>query len=216
MSTSSAAVLPAPAAAGRALEAKVAFRDTPEAEIVRRAQQGDEAAFRQIVEGYQDLVFSTAYGIVRQKEDAEDIAQQVFMNAYLNLKRFDLRSALSTWLCAIARNASFDYKRKKKVRKLDYESDLSKDDELKYRNRTEGVDRSASASATMERRDLLMKLFKKLSAEESALLLQKEVEGLSIQDLALRTGLKENTIKVKLHRARQKLVKVAGKLQRKP
>ena len=214
MSTANAAVFPVPAAAGRNPRSKVAFRDTPEAEVVRRAQGGDEAAFRQIVERHRSKVFSIIYGIVRNRNDAEDIAQQVFAKIYFSLKGFDFRSSLITWVYKIAVNECYDYLRKQKVRKLVYESDLGEDDARSIENSPMVVEKSPSASANVERRDYLMKLLEKVSEEERVLLIQKEVEGLTVEELAKMTGLNENTIKVKLFRARQKLVKAAGKLDR--
>ncbi len=214
MSTAHAAVFPVPAAAGPTPRSKVAFRDTPEAEVVRRAQGGDEAAFRQIVERHRSKVFSIIYGIVRNRNDAEDIAQQVFAKIYFSLKGFDFRSSLITWVYKIAVNECYDYLRKQKVRKLVYESDLGEDDARSIENSPMVVEKGPSASANVERRDFLMKLLEKVSEEERVLLIRKEVEGLTVEELARMTGLNENTIKVKLFRARQKLVKAAGKLDR--
>jgi RNA polymerase sigma-70 factor (ECF subfamily) len=214
MSTASAAVFPAPAAAGRTPRAKVAFRDTPEAEIVRRAQGGDEAAFRQIVERHRSKVFSIIYGIVRNRNDAEDIAQQVFAKIYFSLKGFDFRSSLITWIYKIAVNQCYDYLRKQKVRKLVYESDLGEDDARTMENSALAVEKTPAISVQMERRDYLARLLSKVSEQERLLLIRKEVHGLSVQELADETGLNENTIKVKLFRARQKLVKAAAKMNR--
>ena len=214
MSTANAAVFPVSAVADRKPRAKVAFRDTPEAEVVRRAQGGDEAAFRQIVERHRSKVFSIIYGIVRNRNDAEDIAQQVFAKIYFSLKGFDFRSSLITWVYKIAVNECYDYLRKQKVRKLVYESDLGEDDARTIENSPMAVEKTPSASANVERRDYLMKLLEKVSEEERVLLIQKEVEGLTVEELSRMTGLNGNTIKVKLFRARQKLVKAAGKLDR--
>ena len=67
-------------------------------ELVRRAQLEDQAAFEELVRRHQHRVFAVAGGILRRREDVEDIAQQVFVKAYFSLKRFDQRAAFSTWL----------------------------------------------------------------------------------------------------------------------
>ena len=193
----------------------MAFRDTPEAEIVRRTQAGDETAFRQIVERHRSKVFSIIYGIVRNRNDAEDIAQQVFTKIYFSIKGFDFRSSLITWIYKIAVNECYDYLRKQKVRKLVYESDLGEDDTRTMENSALAVEKAPLISAQVERRDYLMRLLSKVSEQERLLLIRKEVHGLSVQELAEMTGLNENTIKVKLFRARQKLVKAAAKMSRK-
>ena len=86
--------------------------------MVRRAQAGDDQAFREIVEMHQNKVFAIIYGILRKRNDAEDIAQQVFTKIYFSLKGFDFRSSLITWVYKITVNQCYDYLRKRKVRKL--------------------------------------------------------------------------------------------------
>lgn len=199
-----------------ATKTRVDYQNTPEGALVQRAQAGDEAAFREIVERYQSKVFSIIHGIVRQRNDVEDIAQQVFAKVYVSLKNFDFRSSLITWIYKITVNECFDYLRKRKVRKLVYESDLSEDEVRRVENTEPNVDRQSPADATLARRDYVLKLLTRVSEEERMLLMLKEVEGYSVEELAERTGMNENTIKVKLFRARQKLVKAAQRLERAP
>ncbi len=208
------ATFPVQTAAEGHVEQKVPYRQTPEAELVRQAQAGDEAAFRKIVETHQSKVFSIIYGILRNKNDSEDIAQQVFAKIYFSLKGFDFRSSLITWVYKITVNQCYDYLRKKKVRKLVYESDMGEDDQRSMENSQLAVEKRAPIDRRTEKRDYLMKLLSKVSEEERMLLIQKEVEGLTVEELSEQTGINENTIKVKLFRARQKLQKAAAKLDR--
>jgi RNA polymerase sigma-70 factor, ECF subfamily len=199
-----------------ATKPRVEYESTAEGALVRRAQAGDEAAFREIVERYQSKVFSIIYGVVRHRNDVEDIAQQVFAKVYLSIKNFDFRSSLITWIYKITVNECFDYLRKRKVRKLIYESDLSEDEVRRVENSEPQVDRQLPADADLARRDFVIKLLSKVSDEERNLLMMKEVEGYSVEELAAQTGMNENTIKVKLFRARQKLVRAAQRLDRAP
>jgi RNA polymerase sigma-70 factor, ECF subfamily len=208
--------LPLPAITGQHQRIRVDYLNTQEEVLVRRAQAGDEAAFRDIVERYQSKVFSIIHGIVRQRNDVEDIAQQVFAKVYFSIKNFDFRSSLITWIYKITVNECFDYLRKKKVRKLVYESDLSEDEVRRVENTEPSVDRQPLADTTLARRDYVLKLLSRVSEEERNLLMLKEVEGHSVEELAAMTGMNENTIKVKLFRARQKLVKAAQRLDRAP
>ena len=209
--------LPYPALGSRiAAKPRVDYQNTPEGALVTRAQAGDDAAFREIVQRYQSKVFSIIHGIVRQRNDVEDIAQQVFAKVYLSLKSFDFRSSLITWIYKITVNECFDYLRKRKVRKLVYESDLSEDEVRRVENTTPSIDRQEPMDSTLARRDYVVKLLTRVSDEERMLLMMKEVEGFSVEELAERTGMNENTIKVKLFRARQKLVKAAQRLDRAP
>jgi RNA polymerase sigma-70 factor (ECF subfamily) len=195
---------------------RVDYLNTPEGALVRRAQTGDESAFREIVEKYQSKVFSIIHGIVRQKNDVEDIAQQVFSKVYFSIKNFDFRSSLITWIYKITVNECFDYLRKKKVRKLVYESDLSEDEVRRVENTEPATDRAPRADTALARRDYVTKLMTRVSDEERNLLMLKEVEGYSVEELSRMLSMNENTIKVKLFRARQKLVKASQRLDRAP
>ena len=199
-----------------AAKTKVDYQNTPEGALVRRAQSGDETAFREIVERYQTKVFSIIHGVVRQRNDVEDIAQQVFAKIYVSLKSFDFRSSLITWIYKIAVNECFDYLRKRKVRKLVYESDLSEDEVRRVENTEPKMERVAPIDSSLAQRDYVTKLLSRVSEEERSLLMLKEVEGYSVEELAAKTGMNENTIKVKLFRARQKLVRAAQRLDRAP
>src|SRR5271157_1593455 len=102
-------------------------------ELVRRAQGEDQEAFEELLRRHQHRVFAVAGGILRRREDVEDIAQQVFVKAYFSLKRFDQRAAFSTWLYKITVNECWDMLRKRKVRPLLYESDLSEEQAQEYK-----------------------------------------------------------------------------------
>src|SRR5579872_4732035 len=193
---------------------RVDHRNSEEATLVRRVQARDEMAFRDIVERYQAKVFSIIYGILRNHNDAEDIAQQVFSKIYFSIQNFDFRSSLLTWIYKITVNECYDYLRKKRVRKLVYESDFTEEDAQRMQNTEAATDQGPPVDTQLAHRDLVLKLLAKLSAADRSLLMLKEVEGHSVEELSQMTGMNENTIKVKLFRARQKLVKVAQRLNR--
>lgn len=183
-----------------------------EADLVRRAQAGDEQAFARIVEKHQKMVFSVAFRMVRRSMDAEDVAQQVFIKVFSALKKFDMRSALSTWIYKIALNESYDYLRKLRSRRVVYEGDMSNPAEDMADASERAVDESTGIDEQSQQRDYLMKLLEHVSEEERFLLFQKEVEGRSVDELSEMTGTNGNTIKVKLFRARKKLVKASVSL----
>jgi len=191
---------------------RVDHKNSDEAALVRRVQAGDEIAFREVVERFQTKIFSIIYGILRNHNDAEDIAQQVFAKVYFSIRNFDFRSSLLTWIYKITVNECYDYLRKKRVRKLVYESDFTQEDAQRMEASEPAIDSKPPVDQQLAQRDLLVKLLSKVSAEDRSLMLLKEVEGHSVEELAAITGLNENTIKVKLFRTRQKLVKAAQRL----
>src|SRR6202158_2566135 len=180
-----AGAIPYPAFGTKAApRTRVDYQSSQEGALVRRAQEGDQTAFREIVERYQSKVFSIIHGIVRQRNDVEDIAQQVFAKVYFSLRNFDFRSSLITWIYKITVNECFDYLRKKKVRKLVYESDMSEDEVRRVENSEPALDRGARADSSLARRDYVVKLMDRVSDEEKHLLLLKEVEGYSVEELS--------------------------------
>ena len=215
--------IPFPAVGDRTrTRTRVDHKTSEEADLVRRIQAQDgtsagssaELAFREIVDRYQSKVFSIIYGVLRNHNDAEDIAQQVFSKIYFSIRNFDFRSSLLTWIYKITVNECYDYLRKKRVRKLVYESDFSDEDAQRMEASDPAVDPGAPIDKQLAQRDLVAKLLSKVSPEDRSLILLKEVEGHSVEELAAMTGLNENTIKVKLFRTRQKLLKAAQRLNR--
>ncbi|HEV2490240.1 MAG TPA: sigma-70 family RNA polymerase sigma factor, partial [Candidatus Acidoferrales bacterium] len=117
----------AASAAAIAVTAHARAGKTDDRELVRLAQKGTASAFEELVRRHQQRIMAVVGGILRRREDIEDVAQQVFLKAYVSIGRFDMRSAFSTWLYKIAVNECWDYLRKKKVRPLSYEADLSEE-----------------------------------------------------------------------------------------
>src|SRR5579872_3376097 len=135
LAVAGAGAVPAGVSATRAqAKIRVDHRNSEEAALVRRVQAQDELAFREIVERYQAKIFSIIYGILRNRNDAEDIAQQVFAKIYFSIGAFDSRSTLLTWIYRIAVNECYDYLRKRKVRRLVYESDFSAEEIQRMEN----------------------------------------------------------------------------------
>ena len=179
-----------------------------EAVLVHRVQAGDELAFRQLVERYQSKVFCIIRGILGKRNEVEDIAQ-VFTKVYFSINSFDYRSSLFTWIYKITVNECYDYLRKKRIRKLVYEHEVLPENEQRTDVLAPVRDPSIPIDREVAQRDFAMKLLAHLSEKERSWIMLKEVEGCSIEELAAMTGLNENTIKVRLFRVRQKLLKVA-------
>jgi len=180
-------------------------------ELVRRAQAEDKEAFEELVRRHQHRVFAVAGGILRRREDVEDIAQQVFVKAYFSLKRFDQRAAFSTWLYKITVNECWDLLRKKKVRPLVYESDLSEDQARQYSVSGETGRDVPDISEKLVDRQRVERLLDGLEERDRLMLVLKEVEGFSVEEIAEVLHLNANTVKVRLFRARRRIVNLAHK-----
>jgi RNA polymerase sigma-70 factor, ECF subfamily len=202
--------VPAAAAAPKAQDG--AARRVDDRELVRRAQHGEKEAFEVLVARHQGRVFAVAGGILRNREDVEDISQQVFLKAYFSLKRFDQRSAFSTWLYKITVNECWDLLRKKKVRPLVFESELSEEQAHAYQSTEQTPDFSGDISDHLETRQQIDRWLDCLEERDRAMLVLKEVQGFTVEEIAEIMGINGNTVKVRLFRARQK---IAEKIRRK-
>jgi RNA polymerase sigma-70 factor (ECF subfamily) len=173
------------------------------------------AAYEELVRTHQQRVFAVVGGVLRQREDIEDVVQQVFIKAYFSLRRFDLRSAFGTWLYKIAVNECWDYLRKKRVRRLVYEADLSEEQIRQLEavpDRASGAQKPRQdAAQRTERRDLLERLLGQLDSKDRLMLVMKEIEGFSVEEIGQVLDLNENTVKVRLFRARRRLVEIYRK-----
>jgi RNA polymerase sigma-70 factor, ECF subfamily len=177
-----------------------------ERQLVRKAQKGDKAAFETLVQRHQHRVFAVARGILKRQEDVEDIAQQVFVKAYFSLKRFDQRAAFSTWLYKITVNECWDLLRKRKARPLIYESDFSEEQSRQYTATDREASRAPDTSDRMAMRERLENMLGQLDKRDRAMLVLKEVEGFSVEEIAESMGLNANTVKVRLFRARRRII----------
>jgi RNA polymerase sigma-70 factor (ECF subfamily) len=193
-----------PGLAPAADEAGKSRRDN-DRELVKRAQKDDKEAFEELVRRHQARVFAVAGGILRNKEDVEDIAQQVFLKAYFSLKRFDQRAAFSTWLYKITVNECWDLLRKRKVRPLLYEADLSEEQARQYGASEERAEQAQDVSERLEKRQELERLLDCLEERDRTMLVLKEVQGFSVEEIAEVLGINGNTVKVRLFRARQRI-----------
>jgi RNA polymerase sigma-70 factor (ECF subfamily) len=185
-----------------------------ERQLVRRAQKGDKESFEVLVQRHQHRVFAVARGILKRQEDVEDIAQQVFVKAYFSLKRFDQRAAFSTWLYKITVNECWDLLRKRKARPLVYEADFSEDQSRQFSATEQKAENGPDTSERMAMRQRLDNMLAQLDDRDRAMLILKEVEGFSVEEIADSLGLNANTVKVRLFRARRRIVEYARREKR--
>jgi RNA polymerase sigma-70 factor (ECF subfamily) len=181
-------------------------------ELVRRAQLGDKEAFEVLVKKHHGRIFAVAGGILRNREDVEDIAQQVFLKAYFSLKRFDQRSAFSTWLYKITVNECWDLLRKRKVRPLVFESELTEEQAHLYQATEDKKEGAPDVSDQLETREQLDRWLDCLEERDRAMLVLKEVQGFTVEEIAEIMEINGNTVKVRMFRARQR---IAERIRRK-
>lgn len=178
-----------------------------ERELVSRARAGDTAAFEQLMLDSQDRVYTLCLRMTGNREDALDLAQEAFFNAWRGLSSFQGNSSFSTWVYRLASNACIDFLRKRK-RRQQGESPHSLDDE--EAPLPEPADPRGSPEEELERRELRRAVERGLQAlpdHHRQVLVMRELSGMSYQEIGAVLDLDLGTVKSRIARARLALKK---------
>ena len=172
-----------------------------EKQLVRLAQEGSPAAFEELVAKYQPKVFSMALSFTRNREAADDLAQEVFLKAYLALPRFHGKSEFGTWLYRISINHIRDFLRKKGRAK-----EVSLDDvpEISFSDR-EQAEKAEQERETEARRTLVQRFVQALPEKYRVILTLRDIQGLAYEEISRILKLSPGTVDSRLHRARRML-----------
>ena len=183
-------------------------KELTDLELVDRCRNGDEMAFSQLVQRYQRKVFTVALGMVKNPEDAMDIAQEGFVKVHRYIGNFQGSSSFYTWLYRIIVNLCIDHLRKNgRYAKDEYDERIH----TKESGHGRGVlssDLDKNPSANLGRRELaeyMQKAIEELPPYHRAVILMREVEGMSYADMADTLNISKGTVMSRLHHARQKL-----------
>jgi RNA polymerase sigma-70 factor (ECF subfamily) len=184
--------------------------ETPDLELVHRAQAGELDAFEALTTRYEQRVFSLAMRMLRQEQDAEDVTQQTFLSALENLKGFRGEASFATWLFRIATHAALKIIRKRKgLETVSLEAATESADSADAVPHPEYIaDWRQSPEQLVEKneiRRLLDEALARLDEKHRLVFLLRDVEGLSIKETADALGLSEANTKVRLLRARLQL-----------
>lgn len=175
--------------------------------LIERLKTGDEAAFKEMVETSQGLVYNTALGIVQSPEDAEDVAQEVFVQAYESIRSFKGESKLTTWLYRITVSKAMDHLRKKKRKKrFAFVQSLFGPNEELVHDPPDFVHPGVSLD-NKEKAKELFKAIDMLPEKQKIAFTLNRIEGLSYQEISEIMNLTVASVESLLHRARKNLRK---------
>ena len=180
-------------------------------ETLRDAQVGNAAAFNIIVLHYRRRVIGTVARMIGRPEDAEDVAQEVFTRLYVTLPNLRDPESFEIWLYRMTVNAAYDYLRGSGGRRKRHEARMSEvpEPQLVYYDAVAAW-RAHSQECDRQRvHELVEELLANVSEADRILLLLKEVEGLTLQDLEKVYQVNQNALKVRLFRARQRVLKAS-------
>ena len=174
-------------------------------ELIKRAQAGDNAAFNEIVLAYRKRILGTITRVIARSEDVEDVAQEVFLRLYFSLDQLRTPEVFEPWLYRLTVNAAYDYLRKQRRRPEYRMSDLSEQQVL-MADAVAGGKVEQDEQYQKKIRESVDALLGAVSEQDRILLTLKEVEGLSLKELEKIYGVNENALKVRLFRARQRVL----------
>ncbi len=172
-------------------------------DVIRRAAQGDAGAFEAILKSYGDLVFNVSLRVVRHREDAEEVAQEVFLTIYRKLKDFQWRSSFKTWVYRVTINTAINYAKRvagMKNRSVEY-------NEAVHAGESSPSDVQQSAEKEYAQ-GVVDRLLGELSEEQRACIVLRNMEGLKYEEIAGVLGIDINAVRSRLKRARVKLLSV--------
>ena len=172
----------------------------PDDQIIGRILKGEQSAFALLVERYQNYVFTLVLRFAENREDAEEIAQDVFVKSYRSLADFRGDSKFSTWLFSITRTTCLSFLRKKKLNTLSLDNERTG---LQVENRESGF--NANLVEQKSKHSMLNQAIMMLSPDDAQVLNLFYKGDQTLEEIGKIMRLDPNTVKVKLHRARQRL-----------
>lgn len=188
-------------------------REISDFELVQQAANGDESAFEVLVKKYQQKVYTIAYGISHNQQDALDISQEVFIKIYKKLKNFRGASSFYTWLYRITTNLSIDFqRRKKKVTKVEFDERILEEPIPEART---GEDKKFDPGDILERKEIhgaILKAIETLPEDQKTTVVLRELENLPYREIAKVMNCSIGTVMSRLHYGRKKLQEMLSPL----
>ena len=171
-----------------------------ETDVISRCQRGDQEALKEIFDKYHKKVYSIAYGVVRQREEALDIVQEVFIKLFRSIKDFKGRSQFYTYLYRMVMNTAIDH-----TRKAGKQFVSSLDEEGSFEPAVEPEKGPEKILLQKELEEKVKLAMNELPAEQRAAIVFRDVEGLSYQEMAEAMGCSMGTVMSRLHYGRRKM-----------
>jgi RNA polymerase sigma-70 factor, ECF subfamily len=180
--------------------------EVPDTELVARARQGDMAAYEVLVTRYRGRIYGMIYHMTGSDADARDLSQEVFIKAWRALPQFEDRAKFTTWLHRITQNAVIDWVRKRRIRPgTEFNDEVAAAPEAAAVTVPRGNARPDHALEHRELGERIREALAQLSPEHRAVVLLKEIEGLSYQEIADTVGCAIGTVMSRLFNARKRL-----------
>lgn len=186
----------------------------PEHLLIARLRRGDGAAFEVLVKTHQDRVYDFCVRMMADREEAFDLTQEIFISVHKNLEKFRADAKLTTWIYRIARNHCLNRLKYLKRRGRGRSDEYGEANELSITESSGGgPEQPDDVAMAKNARALVHRAIEELDEEQRALVVLRDVEGLSYEEIMDITELPEGTVKSRLHRAREKLAGILTRLE---
>jgi len=179
-----------------------------EIEIIEKIKRGDKDLLKELVDKYKDMVFNICFGFVKNKEDTEDITQDVFFTVYKNIKDFKFESKISTWIYRIAVNRSLNHIRKIKLSRIFNKISLKEESEDIEAEIPAAEDSSADFKViSKEKKNIISKALNGLPSNQRVAFTLCNIEGFTYEEIAEIMGCSISAVESRIHRAKMNLQK---------
>jgi RNA polymerase sigma-70 factor (ECF subfamily) len=175
---------------------------TDEKALVERCRQGEDEAWRELVDLFGQKIYSVAYHFTLKREDAEELAQEIFLKIFENLHRFDGSFPLVAWIVSLSRNLCIDrYRRRKREKSFRFVTDDAVAPMLRSK------DDPAADALKNERTKILFSALAEIPEDLAEILVLRDLDGLAYEEIGLALALPDGTVKSRLFRARTEVAR---------
>ncbi len=185
--------------------------------LINRFRSGDTAAFEELIVRYETKIYTTCLYFLKNREDAEDAAQEVIIKLYRKLDTFRQEASFTTWMNYVAANTCKDLLRKRKRdRVLSLDEEIETEDGQVQREIPDGKPGPGDCLEQKELREVLLRAIGELSEEHRAVMLMREYQTLSYEEISEIMGISLGTVKSRIHRARGELRQILRAMEQTP
>jgi RNA polymerase sigma-70 factor (ECF subfamily) len=175
---------------------------TDEKSLVERCRQGEDEAWRELVDLFGQKIYSVAYHFTLKREDAEELAQEIFLKIFENLHRYDGSFPLVAWIVSLSRNLCIDrYRRRKREKSFRFVTDDAVAPMLRSK------DDPAADALKNERTKILFSALAEIPEDLAEILVLRDLDGLAYEEIGLALELPDGTVKSRLFRARTEVAR---------
>jgi len=185
-----------------------------EVEWIERCQRGEREPFGLLAQKYRGRVFSMIFRLVGRRNEVEDLAQEIFIKAFVAIGSYNFQASFGTWLSQISVNHCYDFLRRERTSRVSFYGAMTEERQRELEAKLETPELGGlNSEQRLAMRDLVSRLLDRAPVQDRILLTLKELEDLSVEEIGAILKLKPSTVKVRLHRARKRMLRDLNRWQ---